>query len=449
MLSVSAASLVAAAVIAAVARQGGESTVMMEPTVSTDASAPTPGPTTTTAPTTTRPPTTSVPTTTGPQPTTTVLAPQPTSTARQVRIRIVGPYGVPFTKGHTIAQACPTVGGDCVFSTKIDHSGNDAIGLDTATTYTIMAMAGNTGWPNPSPGDTPFHFSRSIETTGAGLEDGTAFVVDGRPGAPAVTALPDFAALLDTDAAQRACGSVRDAVVRLAEIGGSSAAELADGLSEIGTTLAAVEQSAPVEIADDLDWLTTMVEDFVTQLRELAPSRALASGEDAAVIDALVAAVPMYFRTVASREGLTGPAPGLAACGLRSNGAGAADDMFVFSAAIEAFLASELGQGPQFVGLTALADVTAHAERGRTPMSTFVNSFEECRNDAGATRPGDNVGCDRMHQACEDGDMLACNDLYYSARVINSPIELFGFFCGNRLVPEQQSNAVAGYCELM
>jgi len=78
-----------------------------------------------------------------------------------------------------------------------------------------------------------------------------------------------------------------------------------------------------------------------------------------------------------------------------------------------------------------------------------MSSFEECRNDFAATRPGDNAGCDRMHDACASGDMLACNDLYYSARVMNSQIELFGFFCGNRLTPEQQSNAVAGFCELM
>ena len=73
-------------------------------------------------------------------------------------------------------------------------------------------------------------------------------------------------------------------------------------------------------------------------------------------IENLVESVPLYLRTIASREGLSSLTPQLVAdCDLRSNGAVlAAHDMYVFTQAVGVFLETSAGALPRFAGLYPL-----------------------------------------------------------------------------------------------
>jgi hypothetical protein len=81
--------------------------------------------------------------------------------------------------------------------------------------------------------------------------------------------------------------------------------------------------------------------------------------------------------------------------------------------------------------------------RGKSSTSAYSAEFETCRSDPGAQTVGDNTGCDALHSACQDSDLLACNDLYYSA-AWNSAYESFGASCGNRIQPADYQ--WGGYC---
>jgi hypothetical protein len=59
-------------------------------------------------------------------------------------------------------------------------------------------------------------------------------------------------------------------------------------------------------------------------------------------------------------------------------------------------------------------------------------AYTECFDDFVAEGPGDNAGCDALHDACSGGDMAACDDLWVSANV-GSEYERFGATCGDRI----------------
>jgi hypothetical protein len=292
-----------------------------------------------------------------------------------------------------------------------------------------------------------FTFTDPIEITGAALA-GTVFVVDERPGGRADPP-PDLSSLDPSDLnVQRSCATLEQALIQLSNLTETGARGLAAEMTQVTDDLDGLASSAPAAMQSDLQQLTSQLDGLATAIGEL-DSASVSSDEQRATNDALVAAVPFYLRTVASREGLAGPYPSLVvACELRSNGLDAANDMIVFSDALNAFLASDNADAPEFETLAQLADVTDHTRRGRTAMSTFVSAFNDCRGEPDAETYGDNPGCDRLHDACETGDLLACNDVYYSSP-LRSGYETFGYFCGDRLTVGQQSNAFGGYCELL
>ena len=77
------------------------------------------------------------------------------------------------------------------------------------------------------------------------------------------------------------------------------------------------------------------------------------------------------------------------------------------------------------------------------PCPGSRTSTRTVRGDAEALTPGDNGGCDALHEAC-DRDLLACNDLYWSS-VVGSEYETFGATCGGRT--EFGRAGSGGFCE--
>lgn len=182
-----------AAAVALLAPRGDDNTIVMVPPTATEVG----GPSTT--------PTSIVPTEATIAPTTAAVAPSvsaaatststsstspPTTTSppvvtgpdglRRVNVRVVGPNGTPFPKSTVTAQACPVTGDPCAYAGVVDDAGTVYLELDPDVQYNINAMVRNTGWANPwiSPTGVGFHFSESIERTGAELEDGTVFVIE-------------------------------------------------------------------------------------------------------------------------------------------------------------------------------------------------------------------------------------------------------------------------------
>ena len=82
-------------------------------------------------------------------------------------------------------------------------------------------------------------------------------------------------------------------------------------------------------------------------------------------------------------------------------------------------------------------DMTAPCPGSRTSTRTAAADLD-------ALTPGDNEGCDALHEACDQRDLLACNDLYWSS-VVGSEYETFGATCGGRT--EFGRAGFGGFCE--
>jgi hypothetical protein len=81
--------------------------------------------------------------------------------------------------------------------------------------------------------------------------------------------------------------------------------------------------------------------------------------------------------------------------------------------------------------------------RGQSATSTYTTEFETCRANEPGQTSGQLAGCDELMAACGAGDLLACNDLYYSAPS-QSRHELYGASCGERVRPGNYQ--WGGYC---
>lgn len=229
------------------------------------------------------------------------------------------------------------------------------------------------------------------------------------------------------------CALTRGAVDEMSQLEATNASDLEAELTAIAGRILAAAPRADDTVQVELAALAVLPDKMAEQLTPLDPLLIATDAASAAAIENLVASVPLYFRTIASREGLSLLTPQLvASCDLRSNGVAAGHDMYVFTQAVSAFLETPAGALPRFAGLVDYSHLADHDQRGQTASSELVAEFDECRNDPSAEAPGGHAGCDALYAACGNGDMLACNDLFYSAAV-DSAYELFGASCGNRI----------------
>jgi len=298
-----------------------------------------------------------------------------------------------------------------------------AIVAVAATVVAVSVLWGDSPEPAgavPTTSSPPLATTRTTDTTAAEATVTTEATIPA-PTAPVATEPLDVCAVATT------------ATDRLARLDTMNSTELSAELTSLAGLVGDAAAGANLDTQADLAALSALIGRMSELLSRLEASRATASATTAERIDDVVATIPLYFRTMASAEGLTPLAPRLVStCTLRSNGSPAAHDMFAFSEAVEALLANGLTGGPQFDGLADYQGLSGHDQRGQIASSGLIAEFDACRADPTAVAPGGNPGCDALYAACEAGDMLACNDLFYSTAV-DSAYEMFGASCGNRI----------------
>jgi hypothetical protein len=97
------------------------------------------------------------------------------------------------------------------------------------------------------------------------------------------------------------------------------------------------------------------------------------------------------------------------------------------------FLQTKAGQRPAY---DALREMVASMNEAMTrndgqPTAGLDDAYEQCAAALTAQQPGDDAGCDELHDGCDGRNMLACNDLYWIS-AIGSEYERFAATCGDR-----------------
>jgi hypothetical protein len=133
-------------------------------------------------------------------------------------------------------------------------------------------------------------------------------------------------------------------------------------------------------------------------------------------------------------------------CDLDILGLQATDDLERFAVAADAFLQTRAAAVPAYDPLRELVEAMwATGERmDGVASSIYVDEFARCQRAIGASRLGDDDGCDTLHRACDSGDLDACNDLYWTSQV-GSGYEEFAATCGRRTAFGRIG--YAGFCD--
>jgi hypothetical protein len=188
--------------------------------------------------------------------------------------------------------------------------------------------------------------------------------------------------------------------------------EAIEGLRDFADEIAAAAGDAPDEIREDVEILADVYGEIAEQLEDVDVDD-IDEGDPQSIIEAFQALQPL-FQTFSS------------------------EDFIEASTNIARFCAGSTDLG-ELDGSGALGDVI-----GGSSESGLDEETSDCDSDTSANGRGDNEGCDALYDECEDGDMHACNDLYFAA-AIGSDYEEFGGTCGGRI--ESGDPGANGFCE--
>jgi hypothetical protein len=239
---------------------------------------------------------------------------------------------------------------------------------------------------------------------------------------------------------------VAAALETIANLESTAAGQIVAELDSAASLLREARSESEPAIRSDLEKVTTIAIAISEQVTRLDEARVGADAATAATIDRLIAAIPRFLRAFYSREVLATATPELTSeCEVPWAGASLEDDLEAFNDALAAVLDSPLAEDPQFAALIEWGtQVVEDAARPEPPMSELNEEFDRCSGDGIADKYGDNDGCDALHDACAERDLLACNDLYFASTVA-SAYEAFGATCGERA--GFGDTAFAGHCE--
>jgi hypothetical protein len=205
-------------------------------------------------------------------------------------------------------------------------------------------------------------------------------------------------------------------------------------MSALSSPLVRAAGALDAPASDDLEGLATFVWLIAGSLDTLSVDRRNADPDTRARIGALVQATAPFVRFFASDYALRLAAPSLVdGCRIPKRPA-SPFDAIRFMEAVTEFAETDLGRRPAYRALAELAGEM----RGALTRSTAGSSsgmraeYDDCAGDPTASASGDNAGCDALNDACAVGDMLACNDLYWSSP-LGSTYESFGATCGRRV----------------
>lgn len=223
----------------------------------------------------------------------------------------------------------------------------------------------------------------------------------------------------DDDVASGDCGDFAEDLEALEDAGASAddpAAAIA-ALQDSADAFQDAVDSAPEEIRDDVQVLADAFSSIADDLEDL-DLEALENTDDPEDLAAAFAALGPLFEAFADQDVIEASLNIAQFCGFEG-----AEDL------------GDLGDVtvPDFEGLL-----------GGEGESGNPEAYSDCFNDFEADGPGDNDGCDTLYDLCDEGDLLACNDLYFSANV-GSEYEHFGATCGDRIATSDQG--ANGFCE--
>lgn len=247
---------------------------------------------------------------------------------------------------------------------------------------------------------------------------------------------------LDSD--DDTCATVSAVIVKVSSLDAEDVGRMVAELESSSAMFREARSRADRLLRYDLDTLALTADEFARLVSNLDEARSTVDVETAGVVSEVIDAIPDFMRAVFARETLTVTASALdEACTLPWGGRPADAGVYRMDAALDRFVATDLVADPRFAWLTELSE-TLDPDRGAEPTSAHAAAFYDCLGDTTAASYGDNSGCDALHGHCADGNMLACNDLYYSSNLA-SEYEQFGATCGDRA--GSGDPAFAGFCE--
>jgi hypothetical protein len=203
-------------------------------------------------------------------------------------------------------------------------------------------------------------------------------------------------------------------------------------MRELSSRLGRVASALDPPSSDELESLGAFVWVIADSLNTLSRDRRNADPDTTARIGELVRTTAPFLRDLATEDVLGSVAPSLVdGCRIPKRALSPFATVR-FMDAVAAFAETNLGRRPAYRDLAALAEtMMAAATRSTAGSSSGMDAeYDECAGDP--TASGDNAGCDALHHACAAGDMLACDDLYWSSPV-GSEYESFGATCGRRI----------------
>jgi hypothetical protein len=240
------------------------------------------------------------------------------------------------------------------------------------------------------------------------------------------------------------CATVSAVIVKVASLDPDDVGRMVAELEASAAIFREARSNADPVLRNDLLTLAITADGFAQLVSDLDEERAAVDAETAGVVGELIEAVPGFMRAAYSREVLTVTAPALDdACTLPWGGRSADVGVLDMDAALDDFVATDLVADTRFAWLIELSE-SIDPDRGSEPMSEHATDFYDCVDDLTAESYGDSSGCDALHDHCAEGDMLACNDLYYSSNLATD-YEQFGATCGER--SGIGDLGFAGFCE--
>jgi len=266
---------------------------------------------------------------------------------------------------------------------------------------------------------------------------------DEEEGAVATTTHPTTTTATPTTrpSSSPACVALSDALARLVELHPADATEAAAGLAAVAANLGTAARQLDGSLSTDLDDLHRHVQYVGWTFDDMENDRRTADPATAAAMDDVVRTLPSYLDYMAAGIELREWVPGLeSACDLEPHGV-TEDLAEEFATALEAFIATPVGQDAVYEMFHFIAHDLAR-EAGVAESALQVE-YDQCRGDRTAMQLGDDSGCDALANACDGGDMAACNDLYW-ASLVGSEYEGIAASCGGRdrtIAPED-----GGYC---
>ena len=279
------------------------------------------------------------------------------------------------------------------------------------------------------------------------------------PGSPCIDTIGAFGDSQDTAVLDRAgtasapstpppeiCSPVDAAFERLDQLDGTDVQQLSTELHAIATTVRGARGSTDdPTLKSEIDAFTNLISGMAMVTGLLDENSPTADAKTRITIDDLSVAVAGYLGVIHTSEIMVVAFPKLAAvCG---TGFVAAPQLVsairALKEALDAFLATDLGQSTQFSTLATMNERLGTLDNDDQPRSSMSAEFDECRAHPEAATLGDNDGCDGLFHACSDGDMAACDDLFM-ATFPGSNYSVSGATCGGRTQPG--GLGYAGFC---